>query len=52
MLVLVSVQVQKELKDSHLLLARRPPCCKLDVLLYGRHWGLSRWRLVQLPSFT
>ena len=40
--------VQSGLKDSHLLLARRPSCCKLDLLLYGRHWGLSRWRLVQL----
>ena len=40
--------VQSGLKGSHLLLARRPPSCKLDLLLYGRHWGLSRWRLVQL----
>ena len=47
MLVLVSVQVQKELKDAHLLLARRPPFCFLEVLLHRRHWGLSRWRLVQ-----
>ena len=36
--------VLSELKGSHLLLARRPPSFLLDVLLYGRHWGLSRWR--------
>ena len=41
--------VQSGLKDSHLLHAQRPPCSKLDLLLYGRHWGLSWWRLVQLP---
>ena len=41
--------VQKILRDARLLLARRPPCFNLDLLLYGRHWGLSRWRLVQLP---
>ena len=39
--------VENELKDAHLLLARRPPSFLLDVLHYGRHWGLSRWRLVQ-----
>ena len=39
--------IQSELKGSHLLLARRPPSFMLDVLHYGRHWGLSRWRLVQ-----
>ena len=39
--------VQKEVKGPHLLLPRRPPSFLLDVLLYGRHWGLSRWRLVQ-----
>ena len=39
--------VENELKDSHLLLARGPPSFLLDVLHYGRHWGLSRWRLVQ-----
>ena len=31
--------VQKELKDVYLQLARRIPCCLLDVLHYGRHWG-------------
>ena len=41
--------VQKELKDSHLLLARRPPSSFLDVLLLRRHWVLSQWRLVQFP---
>ena len=25
------------------------PPATLDVLLHGRHWGLSRWRLVQFP---
>ena len=35
-----SVQVQKELKDAHLLLARRPPFCILEVLLHRRHWGV------------
>ena len=39
--------VLSELKGSHLLLARRPPSFFLDVLHYGRHWELSRWRLVQ-----
>ena len=39
--------IQSELKGSHLLLARRPPSFLLHVLLYGRHWELSRWRLVQ-----
>ena len=42
-------QVLKELRDARLLLVRIPPSCFLDVLHYGRHWGLSRWRLVQLP---
>ena len=41
--------VLSEQKGSHLLLARRPPSFLLDVLHYGRHWGLSRWRLVQSP---
>ena len=44
--------VQSEQKGSHLLLARRPPSFMLDVLLYGRHWGLSPWRLVQFSCFT
>ena len=36
--------------DARLLLALRPPsCCILGVLPRRRHWGLSRWRLVQLP---
>ena len=39
MLVLVSVQVQKELQDAHLLLAWRPPFCILDVLLHRRRRG-------------
>ena len=39
--------VLSELKDAHLLLARRSPSFLLDFLHYGRHWGLSRWRLVQ-----
>ena len=39
--------VLSELKGSHLLLARRPPSFMLDVLRCGRHWVLSRWRLVQ-----
>ena len=39
--------IQSELKGSHLLLAWRPPSFLLNVLLYGRHWGLSWWRLVQ-----
>ena len=45
----MSVQVQKELQDAHVLLAWRPPSWILDVLLHRRRWGLSRWRLVQLP---
>ena len=32
--------VRKELKDVHLLLARRPPSFLLDVLIYGRHLGV------------
>ena len=40
-------QVLKELRDVRLLLVRIPPSCFPDVLHYGRHWGLSRWRLVQ-----
>ena len=39
--------VQSEQKGSHLLLARRPPSLMLNILLYGSHWGLSRWRPVQ-----
>ena len=42
-------QVLKELRDARLLLVRIPPSCFPDVLHYGRHWGLSRWRLVQFP---
>ena len=40
-------QILKESRDIRLLLGRIPPSCFLDVLLYGHHWGLSRWRLVQ-----
>ena len=54
--------VKREFGDAHLLLVRKPPSTllevllhrrhssllQLDVLLYGRHWGLSRWRLVRL----
>ena len=36
--------VPKVLRDVRLHLARTPPCSILDVLHYGRHWGLSRWR--------
>ena len=43
-------QVLKELRDARLLLVRVPPSCCLDVLHYGRPWGLSRWRLGQLLS--
>ena len=42
--------VQKVPRDAHLHLVRTPPSCNLDALLYGRHWGLSRWCLGPLPS--
>ena len=42
--------VQKVPRDAHLHLERTPPSCSLDALLYGRHRGLSRWRLAPLPS--
>ena len=31
------------------LLARTPPCCILDLLHHGRHWGLSRWEPLLPP---
>ena len=41
-------RVQNELRgecwDAHLLHERIPPSCLLVLLLYERHWGLSRWR--------
>ena len=36
----------------HATLARTPPCCNLDVLHYGRHWGLSRKRLFSLHLYV
>ena len=42
--------VKREFGDAHLLLVRKPPSTLLEVLLHRRHWGLSRWRLVQLLS--
>ena len=42
-------QVLKELRDARLLLVRIPPSCFLN---YGRHWGLSQWRLVQFLLYV
>ena len=33
-------RIQNELRDSHLLQERIPPCCLLAVLLHGRHLGV------------
>ena len=41
------LQVHKELRDGRLHLVRTPPYFFLNVLLYRRHWGLSRWRPVR-----
>ena len=40
------------LRDVRLHLARTPPCSILDVLHYGRRWGLSRWRPFSLLHMT
>ena len=45
-------QVLKELRDARLLLVRIPPSSFPDVLHYGRHWGLSRWRPFSLLHVT
>ena len=53
MLVLVSVQVQKELKDAHLLLAAEDlPAASLKSFFTDATGGYPRWRLVTAPSST
>ena len=42
--------VKRKFGDAHHLLVRKPPSSLLEVLLHRRHWGLSRWCLVRLPS--
>ena len=51
-MVLSCSLVQKVLRDAHLHLVRTPPSCNLDALLYGRHRGLSRWRLGPLLLYV